>query len=74
MNTQTQPTAQPLHNFAAVMWEKAEHWEFDLIIKAPTIEAARAQLAKDYPARSYRIKSLRSVYTPTEPDSQNQLA
>lgn len=53
-----------MRNFEAVIWEKAEHWTFDVTIQAADEQAARAQLKRDYPARSYSIRRLQSVYTP----------
>jgi hypothetical protein len=47
-------------NFEARIWEKAEHWTFDVTIQATDEASARLQLKKDYPARSYSIKSCQS--------------
>jgi hypothetical protein len=51
-------------NFEARIWEKAEHWYFDITIEAKDEQSARAAMKKDYPARSYSIKSLQSFYRP----------
>lgn len=58
-NTQMTNAAQ-MWNFEARIWEKAEHWTFDVTIQATDEAAARAQLKKDYPARSFSIKSVQS--------------
>lgn len=56
--TQTDTTRK----FEAVIWEKAEHWTFEHTFRATDEKAARAELLKDYPRRSYSIRSLRSVW------------
>jgi hypothetical protein len=54
--------AQAMQNFEARIWEKAEHWTFDVTLEATDEVAARAQLKKDYPARSYSVRSVQSFY------------
>jgi hypothetical protein len=49
--------------FEARIWEKAEHWYFDVKIDAANETAARVQLLKDYPRRSYVIREVRSVWS-----------
>jgi len=41
------------------IWEKAEHWYFDVTIAAPNLVAARQELMRDYPPRSYTITDIR---------------
>jgi hypothetical protein len=41
------------------IWERAEHWHFDITITATDVVAARAALLKDYPKRSYTITDIR---------------
>lgn len=53
-----------LKNFEATIYEKAEHWVFEVTLKASSDEDAWKQLAKDYPKRSYSIRRVQSVYTP----------
>lgn len=49
-------------SFEAVIYEKAEHWTFDVALKAETDADAWKQLAKDYPKRSYAIREVRQCY------------
>jgi hypothetical protein len=59
--------------FEARIWEKAEHWTFDVSLIAADETAARAQLKRDYPARSYSVRDLRSVWSPTyDPTAQQR--
>ena len=46
--------------FEARIWEKAEHWYFDVVVTATDETAARKQLAKDYPRRDYSIREIRA--------------
>jgi hypothetical protein len=52
--------------FEARIWEKAEHWSFDVKIEAINEDAAWQQVRKDYPHRSYSIRDLREVYSTKE--------
>ena len=62
-NTQmTQTTQTTLQTYEAVIWEKAEHWTFDTTIKASSEQEAWKLLAKDYPKRSYSVRSLQPVW------------
>lgn len=49
-------------NFEATIYEKAEHWTFDVTVKAENDADAWKQLAKDYPKRSYSIRDCRQCY------------
>lgn len=53
MNTDSKKT------FCAVIWEKAEHWTFDISIRAENEKEAIAQLLRDYPRKSYTIRDIR---------------
>jgi hypothetical protein len=44
--------------FEARIWEKAEHWTFDVTIRAGSEKEAREQLLRDFPRRSYTIQSI----------------
>lgn len=47
--------------FEARIWEKAEHWYFDVVVIAIDETAAREQLLKDYPRRNYSIREVRAI-------------
>ncbi len=51
-----------MKTFEARIWEKAEHWYFDTTIEAADEADAWKKLTKDYPKRSYSIRSVRSVH------------
>jgi len=59
------PDAQTTHKehtmktYDVRVWEKAEHWHFDISVKATDIVAARKALLKDYPKRDYAIIDVR---------------
>ena len=46
--------------FEARIWEKAEHWTFDITIRAENEKEARAQLLRDFPRRDYTIQNIYS--------------
>jgi hypothetical protein len=48
-----------MKTFEVRIWEKAEHWSFDINIEATDEKAALIQLRKDYSPRSYRIQDIR---------------
>lgn len=52
-----------LQTYEAVIWEKAEHWTFDTTIKASSEQEAWRLLAKDYPKRSYSVRSVHPVWS-----------
>jgi hypothetical protein len=54
MTTDTKKT------FEARIWEKAEHWTFDITIRAEDEKEARTQLLRAFPRRSYTIQSIYS--------------
>jgi hypothetical protein len=45
--------------FVACIWEKAEHWTFDISIRAESQKEAIEQLLRDFPRRSYTIRDIR---------------
>lgn len=47
-----------LKTFTATMWEKAEHWTFEVVITAKDELSARKQLAREYPRKDYSIREL----------------
>jgi hypothetical protein len=48
-----------LKTYDVRIWEKAEHWHFDITVKATDIVSARNALLKDYPRRDYAITDIR---------------
>lgn len=47
--------------FEARIWERAEHWYFDVTIAAQNETLAWSMLRKDYPKRDYAIRSVRRI-------------
>lgn len=39
------------------LWEKAEHWYFDVVVEAENETEARAKIRRDYPAKEYQVAS-----------------
>jgi hypothetical protein len=48
----------PIYNFYARIWEKAEHWYFDIELTAPNRHTAWADVTKSFPKKDYRIAEL----------------
>jgi hypothetical protein len=48
-----------MRKFEVTIWEKAEHWTFEVTIEAKDEADARKRAAKEYPPRSYSIRSIR---------------
>lgn len=46
--------------FEAVIWEKAEHWTFISTVKAIDEADAYKRLAKEFPKRSYTVRSVQA--------------
>jgi hypothetical protein len=49
--------------FEVTLWEKAEHWTFETVVRAQDEAAARKQVAKEYPAKEYRIQRIQAVWS-----------
>ena len=50
------------NTYEAMIYEKAEHWTFDVTVKAESDADAWKLLAKDYPKRSYAIRDVRQCH------------
>jgi len=52
--------AQQLNNgmqkFEVTIWEKAEHWTFDINVEAKNEDDMIKKVVKDYPRKSYTIR------------------
>lgn len=55
-------TATAKH-FEATIYEKAEHWTFDVRLTAESDADAWKQLALEYPKRSYSIRECRQCHS-----------
>lgn len=57
-NEQKQPEQ---NDYEVTVWEKAEHWNFYVTIRAESEEAARAEAIKQFPRRSYVIRHVHCI-------------
>ena len=48
--------------FAVRVWEKAEHWHFDVTIEAADEKDAWKVARRDYPRRDYSIRELMEIF------------
>jgi hypothetical protein len=51
-------TTDTKRTFEATIWEKAEHWTFEVTIRAENEKEAMAQLLRDFPRRDYTIRGI----------------
>jgi hypothetical protein len=50
-----------MRKFEVTIWEKAEHWTFQVKVEAQDEAAARKQIARDYSRKSYTVRSIHEV-------------
>lgn len=44
--------------YEAVVWDKAEHWTFDVVVFAMNDTEALRKLVYEYPRRGYSVRSI----------------
>jgi len=51
-----------MFTFEATIWEKAEHWTFEITVQAKDETEARKRIKAEYPASKYSVRRIQRIW------------